>query len=125
MVSYKVSTGMRLVLSYSESPRAIVVHPCKGYLFWTDVGVNPMIARTSLAGSNFEKIVSKDIKWVNGLSIDFDDERLYWADAYYDKIESSNLDGNYRKVLTTAYHPFAITVHGHYIYWTDWATKSM
>ena len=125
VVSYKVSTGMRLVLSYSESPRAIVVHPCKGYLFWTDVGVNPMIARTSLAGSNFEKIVSKDIKWVNGLSIDFDDERLYWADAYYDKIESSNLDGNYRKVLTTAYHPFAITVHGHYIYWTDWATKSM
>lgn len=78
-----------------------------------------------MTGSNFEKIVTTDIKWPNGLTIDFDEEKLYWADAYYDKIESSNLDGNYRQVLTTAYHPFALVVHGHFLYWTDWNTNSI
>ena len=47
------------------------------------------------------------------------------ADAYYDKIESSDLDGQYRRVLTTAYHPFALTLHGHYIYWSDWRTNAI
>ena len=115
VVSYKISTNMSYVLSYSESPRAIVVHPCKGYVYWTDVGRRPMIARTSMAGSNFVKIVSSDIKWPNGLIIDFDQDKLYWADAYYDKIESANLDGNFRQVLTAAFHPFAITLHNHFI----------
>lgn len=32
---------------------------------------------------------------------------------------------HYRKVLSTAYHPFALTVHGHFIYWTDWRTNSV
>ena len=32
---------------------------------------------------------------------DFDEEKIYWADAYYDKIERTDLDGNFRQVLTT------------------------
>jgi low density lipoprotein-related protein 2 len=115
VVSYKISTNMSYVLSYSESPRTIVVHPCKGYVYWTDIGRRPMIARTSMSGSNFVKLITTDIKWPNGLTIDFDADKLYWADAYYDKIESSNLDGNFRQVLTAAFHPFAITVHNHFI----------
>ncbi len=125
IASYKPSTNMRFVLAFSDSPRAIVVHPCKGYLFWTDVGRNPMVARSSLAGSNFKALITTNIKWPNGLTIDFDQDKLYWADAYFDKIESSDLDGNYRTVLTASMHPFAITVHHHYIYWTDWSSNSI
>ena len=101
VVSYKVSTGMRYVIAQSQSPRAIAVHPCKGYLYWTDVGQRPMIVRTSLAGSDYKRIITTDIKWPNGLTIDFDEEKIYWADAYYDKIERTDLDGNFRQVLTT------------------------
>jgi hypothetical protein len=125
IVAFRYRTNMRYIVGYSESPRAVVVHPCKGLLFWSDVGANPMIARTSLAGKNFIKIVTQDLKWPNGLTIDFDDDKLYWADAYYDRIESSNLDGNYRKILSSTIHPFSITVHHHYIYWTDWRTNSI
>ena len=125
IVSYKVATGARYVIGFSQSPRAIVVHPCKGMLFWSDVGSSPMIARTSLAGSSFVRIVTQGIKWPNGLALDFDDERLYWADAFYDRMESADLDGNYRQALAVAMHPFAITVHGHYIYWSDWRTKGI
>lgn len=100
MIRYDISTGLRYVISYSQSPRAIAVHPCKGLLFWSDVGRRPMIARSSLVGSNYKQIVTTDIKWPNGLTIDFEAERLYFADAYYDKIESCDFDGNYRKVLS-------------------------
>lgn len=125
VISLNVNSGMRYVIAYGDTPRAIVVHPCKGYLFWTDVGRVPIIARSSLAGSDYKPIVRTDIKWPNGLTIDFDDDKLYWADAFFDRIERSNLDGNYRQVLSTALHPFALTVHHHYIYWTDWSTGSV
>jgi low density lipoprotein-related protein 2 len=113
------------VIAYSEAPRAIVVHSCKGYLFWSDVGRNPMIARTSLSGSNYQRIITTNIRWPNGLTIDYNDEKLYWADAYLNKIERTDFDGNLRQVLSTALHPFAITVHQHFIYWTDWQTRSI
>jgi low density lipoprotein-related protein 2 len=48
VISYKISSEMRYVIGQSQSPRAIVVHPCKGYVFWTDVGQRPMIARRLL-----------------------------------------------------------------------------
>jgi sugar lactone lactonase YvrE len=54
-----------------------------------------------LAGSNFRRIITTDIKWPNGLTIDFDDEKLYWADAFYNKIEKCDFDGNFRQVLST------------------------
>jgi low density lipoprotein-related protein 2 len=82
VASYKLSTGMKLVLAFSESPRAIVVHPCKGYVYWTDVGRNPMIARTSLSGNGFERVVTTDLKWPNGLAVDFDNNKLYWVNYF-------------------------------------------
>ena len=38
-----------------------------------------------------------------------------------DKIERSDLNGNYREtIVDSVVHPFAITVFGHHIYWSDW-----
>lgn len=125
IVSVNINTGLRHVVAYSDAPRAVVVHPCKGLLFWTDIGREPMIARSSLAGSGFRKIVTSDIKWPNGLSIDYDDDKLYWADAYLDKIERCDFEGNNRQVLSTALHPFALTVHHHFVYWSDWSTNAI
>lgn len=96
VASYHAATRNRYIIAYSETPRAIVVHPCKGYLFWTDVGKQPVITRSSLVGTQLERIVTTNIKWPNGLTIDFEQDKLYWADAFYDRIEMSDLDGNYR-----------------------------
>jgi low density lipoprotein-related protein 2 len=35
VISLNIKSGMRYVVAYSDAPRAIVVHPCKGYVFWT------------------------------------------------------------------------------------------
>lgn len=51
--------------------------------------------------------------WPNGLSIDFDQDRLYWCDALLDHIQHANLDGSDVKTINTPRikHPFSLVVH--------------
>lgn len=42
------------------------------------------------------------------------------------KIERSSLTGSSREVIvSTAIYPFAMTMFGQFIYWTDWNTRSI
>ncbi|XP_045450693.1 low-density lipoprotein receptor-related protein 2 [Melitaea cinxia] len=116
--------GTELVMiARVERPRAIVVDPCNGTLYYTDwgrFGTSGKIYRTTMAGSLKKAIIDKDLSQPSGLTIDFDDNMLYWTDAVREKIERSKLDGSDREVLISAtIYPFAITVFGNYIYWTD------
>ncbi|XP_037294723.1 LOW QUALITY PROTEIN: low-density lipoprotein receptor-related protein 2 [Manduca sexta] len=116
--------GSELVMiARVERPRAIVVDPCNGTLYYTDwgrFGTSGKIYRTTMAGSLKKAIIDKDLSQPSGLTIDFDENMLYWTDAVREKIERSNMDGSNREVLITAtIYPFAITVFGNYIYWTD------
>jgi hypothetical protein len=51
-------------------------------LFWSDVGVYPSIRRSTLTGRQVTYVITTNIRWPNGLTVDFDDDRIYWADAY-------------------------------------------
>lgn len=49
-------------------------------------------------------------------------QRLYFADAWTDRIESCNVDGSDRTVLLNRrfyFHPFDLTLYDDRIYWTD------
>ncbi|KAI5632398.1 low-density lipoprotein receptor domain class A domain-containing protein [Phthorimaea operculella] len=116
--------GTELVMiARVERPRAIVVDPCNGTLYYTDwgrFGTSGKIYRTTMAGSLKKAIIDKDLSQPSGLTIDFDENMLYWTDAVREKIERSKLDGSDREVLISAtIYPFAITVYKNYIYWTD------
>ena len=50
------------------------------YLFWTDWTL-PKIERSTMAGNLRTTIVETDLGWPNGLSIDNDEDMIYWADA--------------------------------------------
>lgn len=52
-----------------------------GFLYWTDWGTSPKIERATLAGNGRRAIVTLYLHWPNGLTIDFDDDKLYWVDA--------------------------------------------
>ncbi|XP_064646226.1 low-density lipoprotein receptor-related protein 2-like [Lineus longissimus] len=108
-----------------ETPRAIVLDPCKGYMYWTDWGKNPKIERATMAGNSRTVLISENLGWPNGLSLDIDPEiglpKMYWADAKMDVVERANMDGTLRETLVSwTAHPFAVSIHGHYMYWTDW-----
>ena len=50
-------------------------------MYWTDWGSKPRIERSDMDGSNRVTLISKDIKWPNGLTIDRETNQLIWADA--------------------------------------------
>lgn len=112
-----------VMIARVERPRAIVIDPCNGTLFFTDwgkFGTSGKIIRTTMAGSLKKVIVDSNLAQPSGLAIDYDDQMLYWTDAVREKIERSDLNGQNREVLVSAtIYPFSITVYGNYIYWTD------
>lgn len=97
-------------------------------MYWTDWGVNPKIEQAAMDGSARQTIVTGNLAWPNGLTIDQANNRLFWADAKLDKIESSDLTGGNRQLIlssSTDIHPYGLALHQGMLYWTDWRTKSI
>nr|AAC63362.1 head-activator binding protein precursor [Hydra viridissima] len=109
-----------------DKPRALVLHPQKGIMFWTDWGLNPKVGSANMDGSKPYSVISSNIRYPNGLAIDYVENRLYWTDAGTYKIESSDLNGQNRKVVTSSTtHPYSLTILKNDIYWDDWVTHSI
>ncbi|RWS31434.1 hypothetical protein B4U80_01714 [Leptotrombidium deliense] len=121
----------RKVLYYKDvdQPRAIAVDPFQGWMFWSDWGEIPKIERSSMDGNPETRsiIVKQNIFWPNGLTIDYEANRVFWVDAKLKFIASMDYDGkSLKKVIEgNLPHPFALTVLGDWIYWTDWNTRSI
>lgn len=59
------------------------------YLFWADWGIK-QIRRSTMAGGDQKKLFDvndvvyiPDGGWANGLTLDYDQQRVYWNDAKY------------------------------------------
>ncbi|XP_044525030.1 low-density lipoprotein receptor-related protein 2 [Gracilinanus agilis] len=124
--SIAVDGSNHTVVARVPRPRAIVLDPCRGYMYWTDWSTNAKIERATLGGNFRVHIVNTSLVWPNGLTLDYEEDWLYWADARLQKIERSSLTGANREVIvSTAIHPFAMTVYDQHIYWTDLSTKAI
>nr|XP_042716703.1 low-density lipoprotein receptor-related protein 2 isoform X5 [Chrysemys picta bellii] len=124
--SMAVDGSNRTVVARVPRPRAIVLDPCRGYMYWTDWSTNAKIERATLGGNFRIPIVSTNLVWPNGLTLDYEEQQLYWADARLQKIERCSLSGSNREVIvSTALYPFAMTLFDQHIYWTDWNTRSI
>ncbi|CAH2989503.1 unnamed protein product [Chilo suppressalis] len=113
-----------LIRDRLEEPRAIALNPLDGWMYWTDWGQVPKIERAGMDGSHRQTIVSYDVKWPNGLTLDLVRKRVYWVDAKMNTISSCNYDGTGRRVILYSTdvlrHPFSITTFEDWVYWTDW-----
>uniref|UniRef100_H3DAP4 LDL receptor related protein 1 n=1 Tax=Tetraodon nigroviridis TaxID=99883 RepID=H3DAP4_TETNG len=125
----KLNGAYRTVLVNSglREPRAVAVDVRYGYLYWSDWGDNPHIGRIGMDGTNRSIIIEEKITWPNGLTLDFVNDRIYWADAREDYIAFASLDGTRRHTILVKDipHIFAMSLFEEYIYWTDWETKSI
>lgn len=95
------------------------------YIYWSDWGAHPKLERSKLDGTKRETLISTSIAWPNGLAIDYQQRKLYWADAKLDKIEFCDLTGTNRVILTSENvpHIFGLTLVGQYLFWTDHKTR--
>ena len=92
-------------------------------MYWTDWGDVARIERAGMDGSNRTVLHNTNLIWPNGITIDYDNQRLYWIDASLDTLEYSNVDGTGRTLLERddpILHPFSITLEEDFLYWTDW-----
>ena len=56
------------------------------------------IERSKLDGTERTLFIKDTVHWPNGLAIDYENELLYWADAYFDRIDRARFDGSARMV---------------------------
>uniref|UniRef100_A0A8C4MYX3 LDL receptor related protein 1B n=1 Tax=Equus asinus asinus TaxID=83772 RepID=A0A8C4MYX3_EQUAS len=131
----KASQSRKTLLEGEMShPRGIVVDPVNGWMYWTDWEEPPLddsvgrIEKAWMDGFNRQIFVTSKMLWPNGLTLDFHTNTLYWCDAYYDHIEKVFLNGTHRKIVYSGKelnHPFGLSHHGNYVFWTDYMNGSI
>ena len=94
-------------------------------MYWTDWGYyDPKIERADMSGKQRVALVNSRLSRPNGLTLDKDENRLYWVDVSVNKLEYLYLSTNIRVTLISSSanlpHPFGLTLLGDYLYWTDW-----
>lgn len=96
-------------------------------MFWSDWGEMPRVSRAGMDGSHQTSIVDTFITWPNGLTLDYQESRVYWIDGRHNYIASVDYHGNNRRMAYTqaVNHPYALTMLGQQLYWTDWDTNSI
>ena len=98
-------------------------------MYWTNWGEPATIEVASMDGASPIILHSDNLVWPNGLTIDYVEQRIYWADAFLDRIEYSNVDGSSRILLeaheNNVVHPFSITLEADLVFWTEQGNTSI
>ncbi|KAM6456401.1 low-density lipoprotein receptor-related protein 8 isoform 2-T2 [Liasis olivaceus] len=106
-----------------SEPRAIAVDPIRGYMYWSDWGDIAKIEKSGLNGMDRQVVVTENIEWPNGITLDLLNQRLYWVDSKLHLLSSIDFNGSNRKVLISSVdnlsHPFGLAVFEDRVFWTD------
>ncbi|GIY35944.1 prolow-density lipoprotein receptor-related protein 1 [Caerostris darwini] len=130
----------RIVHENMSHPKAIVLDPKRGMMYWSDwsnemqtSGKEPAIGGkikyAYMDGSNSKDFLSENLQWPNGLSIDYVDKKLYFCDAYLHRLERISLDGSNRQTLFEDVNkdpfqpqgfPFDLAHLDGYVFWSEY-----
>uniref|UniRef100_A0AAQ5Z8A8 EGF-like domain-containing protein n=1 Tax=Amphiprion ocellaris TaxID=80972 RepID=A0AAQ5Z8A8_AMPOC len=104
-------------------PRAIVVDPHSNFVYWTDWGNPAKIEKGGLNGVDRTALVTDNIEWPNGITLDMLNQRLYWVDSKLHTLSSIDVQGGGRHTLIIdehkLAHPLGLTVFEERVFWTD------
>uniref|UniRef100_A0A674BZM8 LDL receptor related protein 1B n=1 Tax=Salmo trutta TaxID=8032 RepID=A0A674BZM8_SALTR len=108
------------------NPRAIDYHTESGQIYFADT-TSFLIGRQKIDGNSRETVLKDDLDNVEGISVDWIGNNLYWTnDGYRKTISVARLEraSQTRKTLLEGdmSHPRAIVVDplNSWMYWTDW-----
>ncbi|XP_072033368.1 low-density lipoprotein receptor-related protein 2-like [Amphiura filiformis] len=104
-------------------PVALCVDPANGMLYWADngdSGVEPHIAKAKMDGSNPSVIRRQEIDHVDYLIIDIPEQKLYWNDATYQRIQVMRVDGTgYAILLDHIQHGRGLAIFQNFLYYSE------
>ncbi|CAH1258864.1 LRP6 [Branchiostoma lanceolatum] len=114
-----------LITQGLDEPRAIVVDPNSGWMYWTDWGNQSKIERARMDGTQRSVIVYiGEGRGPNGLALDAAANRIYWCHGATGEIWTSGVTGSNpsptRVYTHTNAHLFGIAVDETYLYWAAW-----
>ncbi|KAM6904729.1 low density lipoprotein receptor a [Xenentodon cancila] len=106
-----------------SKPRAIVVDPHSNFIYWTDWGSSAKIEKAGLNGGDRTALVTDNIVWPNGITLDLLNQRLYWVDSKLHTLSSIDAQGGGRRTLIIdehkLAHPLGLTIFEEKVFWTD------
>ncbi|XP_070592934.1 very low-density lipoprotein receptor-like [Erythrolamprus reginae] len=91
---------IKVVLEDLEQPQSLVLHPLDRFMYWCEIGVESIIKKAGMEGSNKEVIIDNGLGWPTSLAIDFLSWRIFWSDDKFHSIGSASLDGSDMKDST-------------------------
>ena len=99
-------------------------------MFWSGREDITKIERAAMDGTNRVAIINTNMDFPYGITLDYASKRVYWTSTdHNNNIEFSDYYGNGRSVLVGAAdgvrYPYAVTIYGNLIYWTDVGTLSV
>ena len=99
-----------------------IFYSIAGFIFFTEWQRPANISRVNYNGTGLERVRQQQLGWPNGITIDYQADRLYWCDALLDRIQHSDFDGNDVQTIVGRFllHPFSLSVLNDHVYFTDW-----
>ena len=107
-----------------QNPQSIAVHPKKGWMFWSDAGNDSKIEKCGTDGSSRVVLVTNNVVWPTGLTLDLVNERVFWLDTKLHIIASVMFDGSLPNIIRISSSPpqhlFRVSVMEDLVFWSSW-----
>ena len=96
------------------------------FMFWTDWGLTK-IEKSTLNGTQRVTLVTSNLQWPNGITLDRESRLVFWVDAGTDRVESIDYHGNNRKLLyrQDGLHFFGVTFLPPYLFISEWGNTGV
>ncbi|KAL5022573.1 hypothetical protein ScPMuIL_001728 [Solemya velum] len=92
-------TMYKVLIHDLGGPAGIAVDPVNGYLFWSDIGAQSLISRSTLSGEDKTVLTHSGLDNPSGLVVDTTTRRLYWCDFAKFTVEYMDYDGGNRHMM--------------------------
>lgn len=87
----------RSIIDAGINSQELIVDPESRQIFWSTM--MRVIYAGSMDGTEKKRLITDNIEFASGLTIDYPSRRLYWCDLRKSTIETSKLDGTDRQVI--------------------------